>query len=217
MKNKSKIVIGTALLLAALPALAGIVSLPSGGQYTDAELASVTVSKCPGDFNIRSFLRVRTSGLTGELSIDADDLPPELGVPVPGCARLPVDQRLELVINLSLGAVEGRSRGRIITQNGPLEFRTDVSGNASCRSFNGRSCGQLVRDLELRGTLSDPTDPTTVGLVRMKMLASAVWDDTDVVHWASMSSNTTLGFALPDDVAEIRSILGPFEGASCGL
>jgi hypothetical protein len=207
MKNKLKIILGGALLLVTSIAVAGIIFVPVGGRYANPELAPVDIQNVG-----EGMVRIRTTGLTGELSLDASDVPPEFEVPVPGCARLSFDQNLQLVINLSLGMVEGRSRGRISTQDGLLEYRTEVRGNATCRPFNGRSCGQIIVDLELRGTLSDPADPSRVGLLRMETLGSLLRDQGNA-SWAQLTSNARLG----GDAALIGSIISMSEGESCGV
>jgi len=188
IRNRLKIIVTSALLLAATNAMAGLLSSPMGVLFASPELASVEIQNV-GDGRVQ----VLTTGLTGEMSLDASDVQPEFGSPASGCARLPFDQRLELNIDLSLGVVEGRTRGRIATQNGTLDYRGEVSGNATCVPSGGRSCGQLIVDLEMRGVLSDPNNPASVGQMRMKKLGSLTWDDTDMMHWAAMSANATLG------------------------
>ncbi len=188
MKNRFRLIVTSALLLTASSAMAGIEFLPMSGRYVDSELATVRIQD-----NGSGSAAFSTTGLTGELRLDASDVPPEFEVPIPGCARFPFDQQLELVVNLSLGVVEGRTRGRISAQDGTLEYRGEVLGNATCVPSGGRSCGQLIVDLEMRGTLSDPNNPASVGLMRMDMLASLIWDDTNLAHWAAMSTNATLG------------------------
>lgn len=133
-------------------------------------------------------------------------------MPVPGCARIPFDQRLEVIINLSLGVVEGRTRGRISTGDGPFDYHGEVRGNASCVPASGNSCGQLIVDLEVRGTLSDPTDPARVGLLRMEMLGSLLRGQGSA-YWASLTSNASLG----GDAGLISSLLDTMEASeSCG-
>ena len=208
MKNKLKIILGGALLVVTSIAVAGIIFVPVGGRYANPELAPVEIQPT-GDGS----LSVRTTDLTGELSLDASDVPPEFEVPVPGCARLPFDQSLQLVINLSLGVVEGRSSGSISTLDGLLEYRTEVSGYATCVAFSGRSCGQIIVDLELRGTLSDPTDPSLVGLLRMETLGSLLRDQGSA-SWVSLTSSARLG----GDAGLISSLLDTMvEGEFCGV
>lgn len=189
MKIKLKIVITTAILLAACSALAGLLFLPAGGRYIDPSLAPVNIQNL-GDGSVR----IRTMGLNGELTIKGSEFPPEYGVPATAQGIQLLNQQLELAINLPTGLVEGRSRGRGQNQNiSDKEHRADVRGYASCLPLNGRSCGQLVVDLEVRGTLSDPNNPASVGQLRMQQLGSLVWDDTDVAHWVAMTANATTG------------------------
>ena len=208
MKHKLKILLGTALLLATTIAVAGIIFVPVSGRYSNPEFAPVRIQE-DGSGSVA----VRTTGLTGELSLDASDVPPEFEVPIPGCARLPFDQRLELVINLSLGLVEGRTRGRIATQTGTLDYRGEVRGNATCVPAGGRSCGQLIVDLETRGTLADANDPARVGLIRMETLGSLL-RGPDGARWASLTSNARLG----GDAGLINSVLDTMSGGdTCGI
>jgi len=188
IRNRLKIIVTSALLLAATSAVAGIIFVPVGNRYTNPEIALVDIQN-GGDGTVR----ILTTGLTGEMSLDGSDVPPEFEAPVPGCARFPFEQRLELVINPSLGVVEGSTRGRISTQDGTLEYRGEVRGNATCVPSGGRGCGQLIVDLEMRGTLSDPYNPASVGQIRVGMLGSLIWGETDLAHWAAMSTNATLG------------------------
>ena len=153
-------------------------------------------------------LQLDTTGLGGAFRVAADDLPPGFEIPAGISAGLPFEQQLQLVINLSLGVVEGRSRGRIPLNNQTLEFQTDVRGNATCLPRNGRECGQLVVVLELRGALSDPYDPTRVGLIETTLLGSLVRDDAGIARWVTLSGNTMLG----GNEALISSVL---EYAAC--
>lgn len=188
-KNRLKIIVTSALLLATSIAVAGILFVPVGGRFSTPELAPVNIQNL-GD----GAFRISTSGLTGELTIQGSDFPPEYNVPATAKESLPFDQQLELVIDVAEGTVSGRSTTNFIDASSSyLAAIAEVRGHASCLPLNGRECGQLVVDLELRGILSDPNDPASVGQLRMEMLGSLVWTDTDVVHWAAMSANATLG------------------------
>ena len=57
-------------------------------------------------------------------------------------------------------------------------------------------------DLESLGVLSDTVDPTGVAAVSMRVLGSLLRSGSSA-SWATLSSRGTLGFALPDDVAEM--------------
>jgi len=208
MKNKLKTILGGVLLLVTSIAVAGIIFVPVSGRYSNPGLAPVDFQNV-GD----GAVRIRTTGLTGEFSLDASDVPPEFEPPASGCARFPFDQRLELIINLSVGVVEGRTRGRISTQDGTLEYRGEVRGNATCVPTGGRSCGQLIVDLEMRGALSDANDPARVGLIRMETLGSLL-RGPDGARWASLTSNARLG----GDAGLINSVLHTMEaGDTCGI
>jgi len=208
MKNNLKIILGGALLLVTSIAVAGIIFVPVGGRYANPEFAPVDIQDI-GD----GMVRIRTTGLTGEFSLDASDVPPEFDPPASGCKRFPFEQRLELVINLSLGVVEGRTRGRISTQDGTLEYRGEVRGNATCVPSGGRSCGQLIVDLDTRGViLADVSDPVRPGLIRMEILGS-ILRGPDGAQWASLTSNARLG----GDAGLISSITSMAEGESCGV
>ena len=112
-----------------------------------------------------------------------------------------------------MGLVEGRSHGRISTQDSTLEYATKGRSNATCLPYNGRSCGQLVVDVDMRGALSDPNNPASVGQMRMEMLGSLIWDDTDMMHLAAMSANTTMG----GNEALINSLTQHYEPATKAL
>jgi hypothetical protein len=190
MKNSIRLMITTAALLAASPAFADIDFLPSGSQYIDPGIAQANIQIGDESFTYT----VRTSGLTGELTIRGSDFPPEYDIATTAQAVLPFEQELELVINVAEGTISGRSTGNFLDMaSANVAFTAEVHGNASCLPLNGRECGQLVVDLELRGVLSDPNDPASVGQLRMEILGSLVWDDTNVAHWAAMSANTTIG------------------------
>ena len=206
MKNGIKTIVTSALLLASSSAFAGIFFLGAGGQYIAPNLALVSIENLT-----EQTVRIRTSGLNGELSFKGSDFPPKYEVPASATGKLPFAQELELVINLATGVVEGSSSGQILCNNEVLnlegssngqalcsnevlnDFRMDMQGKATCLPLNGRECGQLVVDLELRGVLTDPNDPSKVGQLQMVMLGSLVWDDTNVAHWAAISANTTIG------------------------
>ena len=199
IRNRLKIIATSALLLAATNATAGIISLSGSNTYTAPEPAQMTISNCPGDFNVASCVRIHTTGLTGELTIQGSDFPPEHDIATTEKVVLPFDQELELVIDIAKGTVSGRSTTNFhdVTSSKAVVSAAaaawGVRGSASCLPLNGRECGQLVVDLELRGVLSDPNDPTSVGQLQQRMLGSLIWDDTNVAHWAAMSANTTIG------------------------
>ena len=191
MKNKLKIVVTSALLLAATSAsaIASIISLPASGRYLIIELTDVIIAGFSDDT-----FRISTNGLTGELTIQGSDFPPEYDVATTAKAVLPFDQHLELVIDVAKGTVSGRSTVNFADASSVyLAATAQVRGSASCLPLNGRECGQLIVDLELRGVLSDPNDPASVGQLQQWMLGSLIWDDTNVAHWAAMSANTTIG------------------------
>lgn len=208
MRNGIKIIVTGALLLVATSAVAGLLSSPiMGGLYAYPELAPVDIENI-GD----STVQISTTGLTGEFSLDASDVPLEFEPPASGCARLPFDQRLELVINLSLGVVEGHTSGRIDTPDGALDYRAEVRGNATCVPAGGSSCGQIIVDLETRGALSDANDPTRVGLIRTETLGSLLYGP-DSAQWTNLTSNARLS----GDAGLISSIISMEEGESCGI
>ena len=188
MKNGIKIIVTSALLLAATSATAGIVFLPTSGMYTNPELAPVNVQRLDD-----SIIRVHTTGLTGELTLKGSDFPPESDISTTARVVLPFDQELELVINLFTGVVEGSSSGQYINNTELWDFIADVRGNATCLPLNGRDCGQLIVTLELRGVLSDPNNPSVVGQLRKEMLGSLVVDASDWAVWTAMSANATIG------------------------
>ena len=188
MKNGIKIIVTSALLLAATSATAGIVFLPTSGMYTNQELAPVNVQRLDD-----SIIRVHTTGLTGELTLKGSDFPPESDISTTARVVLPFDQELELVINLFTGVVEGSSSGQYINNTELWDFIADVRGNATCLPLNGRDCGQLIVTLELRGVLSDPNNPSVVGQLRKEMLGSLVVDASDWTVWTAMSANATIG------------------------
>ena len=192
MKKRLKIIATSALLFAATNAVAGITFLPSSGRYINPDLASVNVQRID-----ESIIRVHTSGLAGELILKGSDFPPESDIATTEKVVLPFDQELELVIDLTEGAVSGSSTVLSFVALGPggapqLTATAEVRGNATCLPLNGRECGQLVVDLELQGVLLDPNDPSIVGRLDIQMIGSLVWDDTNVAHWAAMSANGAL-------------------------
>jgi len=207
IKNSLKIIVTGALLLAATSAMAGIISLPGSNTYTAPELALMSVSTCPGDFDgVAGCVRIHTTGLTGELTIRGSDFPPEYDIATTEKVVLPFDQELELVIDIAKGTVSGRSTANFLDMaSSKLVVTAAVSGSASCLPLNGRECGQLVVDLELRGVLSDPNNPSIVGQVLMEVLGSLVVDGSDFLAlWAAMSANTTIG----GNEVLINSLLG---------
>lgn len=206
MKNPLRVILGVMMLLASSVAIAGIIFVPVGGRYANPELAPVQVQD-----NGSGSAVVRTTGLSGEFSLDASDVPPEFDPPVMGCARFAFDQRLELIINLSLGVVEGRTRGRISTPDGALEYRAEVRGNATCVPAGGNSCGQLIVDLETRGILADANDPARVGLIRSEILGSLLRGPGGA-RWVNLTSNARLG----GDAGLIGSLTSMEDGESCG-
>ena len=187
LKIRFKIILASALLLATTNAVAGVIFVPVGNVYAYPELASVRIEDSGAGSTT-----VRTTGLEGEFTIDTNDLPPVCETAGSTVEHLSFVQHLELVINLSLGVVEGSSRGRVVPNNGALEFRASIQGNATCLPFDGRDCGQLIVDLELQGALSDPNDPAKAGRLRTQLLGSLIRDDADLLHWAALSANSQI-------------------------
>ena len=191
IKNRLKIIVTSALLLAATSASAmgGIIFFPTVGQKMTIDMTDIIISNLSDDT-----FRISTNGLTGELTIEGSDFPPEYDIATTAKVVLPFDQQLELVIDVARGTVSGRSTINFTDASSVyLAATAQVRGSASCLPLNGRECGQLVVGLELRGALSDPNDAASVGQLQIRMLGSLLWDDTDVAHWAAMSANTTIG------------------------
>lgn len=190
MKNRIRIVVTTVLLLTASSAMAGIIFIPVGGRYLAPDLALVDIQNVDDET-----IRISTNGLTGELTIQGSDFPPEYDISTTAQAVLPFEQELDLIIDLAKGTVSGRSTALYSDfSNGELLGATaEVRGNATCLPLNGLECGQLVVALELQGVLSDPNDPSIVGQLRMVVLGSFFFDGSDVGFWAAMSTNTKFG------------------------
>ena len=188
IKNRIKIIASSALLLTATSATAGPVYLAVGGQYIAPEAAPVLI----GGLGVDRF-RIQTVGLSGEWTIEYDDLPPGSDVPASAQAVLPFTQDLELEIDLAEGTVSGHAIKQLDAPAKVIIATMDVTGHASCLPRNGLACGQLVVDLELRGVLTDPNDPASVGRLSGETLGSLVWDETVAGYWTAMSANTTIG------------------------
>lgn len=191
--NRLKILVTSALLLAASSATPGIQFIPVVDLYVSPELAPLSVRKDSGEAHL-DYFTIAMNGLTGESTIQGSDLPPAYDVPAVTKRVLPFDQDLELKIDMTTGNVSGQAKIRYYDASSPyLAATAEVSGNATCLPRNGRECGQLIVDLELQGILTNPNDPSIVGQLRIEMLGSLVWDDTHVAHWAAMSANSTIG------------------------
>jgi len=195
MKNLLKIIVFGALLLTVTTALAGIIFVPVSGRYVTPELAPVDIQRT-GD----GLIKFRTTGLIGKLTLDCSEVEECQSIDN-GCAEIPFTQQIELTLNHQTGNIEGRTRGRLDTQPS-YEFIAKVRGEATCLPPGGQSCGQIVMDLEARGVISDRVDPSGVGTLRMQVLGSLLRDGSSA-SWAILSGRGTLGFALPDDVAEL--------------
>jgi len=206
MKNGIKIIVTSVLLLAATSTMAGLLSSPLGVLYSNPELALVDIQNI-GDGTVK----IRTTGLSGEWTIEGGDFPPESDVPAAAQVVLPFEQELELLIDIAEGTVSGRFISKSMDAASTLLAATAaVRGHASCLPLNGLECGQLVVDLEVRGVLSDPNDPSVVGQLRMKMLGSLFFDGSDVGFWAAMSANSTIGGneGLIDSVSQYAACNG---------
>ena len=202
IRNRLKIIATSALLLAATNATAGIIFLPGSNIYTAPQHAQMTISQCPGDFNVASCVRIHTTGLTGELTISKvntsgnDESPPVWDIATTEKVVLPFEQELDLIIDLAGGAVSGRFISKSMdTASTRLAATAEVRGNATCLPLNGLECGQLVVDLELQGVVSDPNAPAIIGKLEMDVLGSLYFDGSDVGlgSWVAMSANTTIG------------------------
>ena len=212
MKNGLKIIVTSALMLAASSAMAGIIYLPVGGRYLAPEQAPVSIQNLGGES-----IRINTSGLTGELAISKvnasgnDESPPLWDIATTEKVVVPFEQQLDLIIDLAEGTVSGHAS--MDKASAKLAQFASVQGTATCLPLNGLECGQLVVDLELQGVVSDPNDPAIVGQLRMNMLASMIFDGSDVGFWAAMSANARIG----GNEGLINSILSMEEGESSGV
>ena len=203
MKNRLKIVITTAILLAASSALAGIVFLPTSGMYADPSLAPVNIQNL-GEGSVR----IRTTGLNGELTINRADFPPEPIEPATGELLLRLSQQLLLTIDSETGEVTGRTRGLITSIADPeeFEFRAEVRGDATCLPYNNQPCGQIVVNLEARGGLADTVDPASIGEIRLQILGSLIRDAQNGA-WSAFDANITIG-ANPGLINTLTSMEG---------
>jgi hypothetical protein len=194
MKNKFRTIAFVCLMLVASISCAGITFIPGTVEYNPVPIPTQDV-KVP-------MLSIRSTGLDGVFKLDCSEVA-ECQTANNGCADIPFSQQLELFIDRRTGNVEGRTRGRLNFVR-TIEFVAKLRGDATCLPFDGRACGQLVVDLEVRGPLIDPANPASVGQIRMQILGSLI-RDRESARWAALSANSTLGFALPDDVAELLS------------
>jgi hypothetical protein len=199
MKYPIRSILTFASMLFASVALAGIIFVPVGGRYDHSELAPTVVQLLSGE---TSRFRIRTRDLNGALELDCSEVPGCRAVERT-CADIPFSQQLELVVDRETGDIAGRTLGKLDLA-GTFDFTARVRGEGTCLPFAGRACGQLVVDLEARGPFSDPGDASRVGLIRMHMVGSLLRDG-DSSRWAALSASNTLGFALPDGVAELLS------------
>ena len=189
---KLRIIAIASLVLVASSARAGIIFVPGTLQYNPVPIPTQDVTV--------PMMIVRGTGLDGVFKPDCSEVA-QCQTATQDCAEIPFSQQLELRINLKTGDVRGRTRGQFNSVRS-LDFVARVRGDATCLPFAGRACGQLMVDLEARGPFVDPTHPASVGQVRMQILGNLL-RDVESVRWAALSANTTLGFALPDDVAEL--------------
>ena len=193
MKIKYRIIAIISLLIVASSSQAGgVITVPGTVQYNPVPIPTQDVTI--------PMLIIRSTGLDGVFKLDCSEVT-ECQTVDQVCAEIPFSQQLELVINLKKGNVEGRTRGQLNFVRS-LDFIAKVRGDATCLPFDGRGCGQLVVDLEVKGPFVDPNNPASVGQIRMQILGNLV-RDRDSARWAALSANTTLGFALPGDVAEM--------------
>ena len=139
------------------------IEVPVSGRYITPERAAVDLQH-----GVDGLATIHTTALTGELYLDAQEIPPAFGVPVPGCARIPFNQDLTLEIDLAQGLVKGTSHATISTQDGSFTYAADVQGSVSCQPYNGESCGQLRVDLDFDGLLSDSATASLVGRLQLK-------------------------------------------------
>ena len=198
ISNGSRILAAVALLLTASSAMAGIIFVPVGGQFAQPELAPVGVENRGG-----GKVALSSDGLTGEWTIAEGDLPPGLGLPAAFGLDVTFGIDLdELVIDVAGGTLSA-NKNDIGDPAVTATFTTsshsytgtlvNVSGDASCVPLNGHQCGQLVVQMELRTVLTDPTNPSVVGKLRLEMLGSLTWDGAAAAQWASMSATGMIG------------------------
>lgn len=191
MKNRLRFIVTGALLLAATSVTAGLLSSPMGVLYTYPELAPVDIKNI-GNGKVQ----IRTTGLTGEMTLQGSDFPPEFDIATTAKVVLPFEQAVIFDIDYADGIVSGRSTAKFYDASSSyLAATAEVRGNATCLPLNGLECGQLVVDLELQGVVSDPNNPAIVGRLQMDVLASFYFDGSDVGlgSLAAMSANATIG------------------------
>ena len=111
MKIKLQSLVAFTIILFVSSAMAGITLVPIGVQYVQPEVAPISVSRCPGDFEVaRSCIRIRTTGLHGVKKVDCTNVP-ECQPTELTCADIPFTQQLELDVDRETGVLKGRTRG----------------------------------------------------------------------------------------------------------
>ena len=190
MSIKIRVIAIVSLVFAVTSARAGIIIVPGSLQYNPVPIPTQDVTV--------PMLVIRSTGLDGVIEPDCSEV-----AVVHDCAGVPFSQQLEIAVNLDTGKVSGRTRGQLGI-SGSFDFVARVRGEATCLPFDGRPCGQLIVDLEVQGSFYKPTNPASVGQIQMQVLGSLIRDSVSV-QWSALTANTTLGFALSDDVAELLS------------
>lgn len=223
IRNSLTAIVAAALLMAASPAMAGIIFVPVGNHYTAPETAPVNVQHLDGET-----FRFRTSGLAGEWIIDGGDLPPENAFPAAAQAVLPFIQDLELVVDIGGETASDPLIMRKFADAASVYLviikemdeastlmitTTEFRGNASCVPRNGFDCGQLVVHLEMQGFITNSSDPACIGMLRTELLGSLVWDGVAAAHWTSLTASARLEGAG----GLIGTIISMEEGESCGV
>ena len=200
--------IAIALLAFSFKTYAGIIFVPIGNVVVDDPmLATVEIHGNAGN----SSTEVLTTGLNGELT-------EVCGATGSEGDSISYTQQLQFEVDGNSGAVTGIANGQLRLNHGPgagliLNYEGPVEGTAVCRPFQGYRCGQMVIHLKLNGAISDPGDPSRVGLIRMESLGSLL-TARDSAQWAAYSPN----FVLGGDTSLIElSLTSMGEGESCGI
>ena len=183
MKLKPTIFAAIFLLLVSSTVFAGIIFVPVSGIWVEPESAEVIFNRQGSSGKVQ----VETLNLNGAF-FEAPG-----GTGGEG-AILPFLQDLILEIDLESGIVEGEGRAhlRLMPSSGDLDFKGEVSGEATCVAYQGNPCDQLLVDFEIIGVMTDPTDPARVGLLSIRWLGSLIIDG-DSAYWASLSATAEFG------------------------
>ena len=128
-------------------------------NFVDTGTVTTDVEVLPGQ---ATRLRLNLAGLTGTLDPESADASPS--------TQLTIHQQQSLVVNLSIGVVEGTASGAILTPDGTtMSYMGTIAGRALCFERQNDPCGRVVLRMTFEGAWVGDGDDSRFGSIDLPL------------------------------------------------